>query len=219
MTNFAEHRIIPSVFFTQTKAMDTTTTWIQLGLIALSILPLLAIALVAYQTRRAGFNIVGTCPLKSKMCYRINKKLAALLLLLTTSAALCPTLFLHIPGIIQNKIAEVQKLLAMLFLLAGNLLLIAAYHKLSIFTRFGLPQGEHALHTDGVFALSRNPIYTSLFFFYTATFLLVPSWVVGISMGFVLLTNHAIILSEENYLQRSFGAAYAHYKKHVARYL
>jgi protein-S-isoprenylcysteine O-methyltransferase Ste14 len=90
---------------------------------------------------------------------------------------------------------------------------------MSIFTRIGLPTNEHVLQTGGVYRISRNPMYTSFFFFFGACFLLTPSVLLGILMLLTLALHHRIIKKEEDYLASAFGEVYLKYKKSVARYL
>ena len=104
-------------------------------------------------------------------------------------------------------------------LLGANLLVIPAYYSMSIFTRVGLPTGKHALQTNGVYQISRNPMYTSFFFFHIACFLLVPSLLLVPFMAFNLVTHHLIILKEEKFLANTFQEEYLDYKKGTARYL
>ncbi len=193
--------------------------FIHIGLILLSVTPIILTLLLAYQTMRAGFSFVGKTPLKSKFVFYLNKIIAGLIMISITIVAISPSFFLYFPFIIQNEIAEVQKLMALIFLFAGNVLLASGYWTLSIFTRVGLPIGKHVLCTNGVFRISRNPIYTAMIFLFSSCFFLIPSVYIALGVGYVLLTNHIIILSEEKYLELTFGSEYIKYKHTAARYL
>jgi len=191
---------------------------IQLGLIILSLIPTVSTLLLAYQIMRAGFKALGKPSINSILFY-YSKSAAGLIFALLIIASFFPGFFLAIPFLIQNDIVAVQKLMSLIFLFAGNLLLLPAYYKMSIFTRVGLPTSEHALQTEGVYRISRNPMYTSFFFFFTACFLLIPSILLAILMLTALILHHFIIKREEKYLEETFGAVYLDYKKTVARYL
>ncbi len=75
------------------------------------------------------------------------------------------------------------------------------------------------LVTDGVFALTRNPVYLGLwlalggigliFAFDWLLILVVPAWVI---------VNNAVVRSEEVYLEHRFGKAYQAYQRQVPRY-
>ena len=191
---------------------------IQTGLIFLGSLPLVATALLAYQLMRNGQGALGKPTIKGWLFYP-SKFIVALLLSFLFLACIFPAFFVHFPWLLQQEIPDVQKLLGLVFLLAGNLLLIPAYFSLSIFTRVGLPKGPHALQTKGIYKISRNPMYTSFFFFHTACFLLIPSLLVAGLIAFNLITHHVIILNEEKFLNSTFNGEYLSYRKTTARYL
>lgn len=191
---------------------------IQFGLIVLSLVPCLATLLLGYQTMRAGFKLMGRPSIGAPFFYAAKAGIGFVFAFLLT-AAVVPGFFLKFPLLLQTEIAEVQKLLALVFLLAGNLLLLPAYFTMSIFTRVGLPTSEHVLQTSGVYRISRNPMYTSFLFFFPACFLLIPSLVLALLMAFILIAHHFIIRNEEAYLESAFGEQYRVYKSGVARYL
>ncbi|PTN09861.1 isoprenylcysteine carboxylmethyltransferase family protein [Mangrovibacterium marinum] len=191
---------------------------LQFGLVVLSLVPTIATGLLAYQTMRAGFKIKGRATI-NKLLFWFSKAIVSLAFALLIIASFSPDFFLKLPFLIQNDIADVQKLMSLIFLLAGNLLLLPAYYTMSIFTRVGLPTGEHVLQTEGVYRISRNPMYTSFFFFFGACFLLVPSLLPGVLMLLTLALHHRIIQKEEAYLESAFGEVYLNYKARVARYL
>jgi len=191
---------------------------IHFGLVVLSLVPTVATFLLAYQTMRAGFNVKGTPTINSFLFY-FSKAVVSLAFALLIIASFSQQFFLKMPFIIQNDIAAVQKLMSLIFLFAGNLLLLPAYYTMSIFTRVGLPTSEHVLQTEGIYRISRNPMYTSFFFFFGACFLLVPSILLGVLMLITLFLHHRIIKKEEHYLQDTFGKVYQKYKGSVARYL
>ena len=191
---------------------------IQLGLIILSLVPTIATLLLAYQIMRAGFQALGKPSINSILFY-YSKSAAALVFALLIIASFFPGFFLWLPFLIQNDIVAVQKLMSLIFLFAGNILLLPAYYKMSIFTRVGLPTSEHVLQTEGVYRVSRNPMYTSFFFFFAACFLLIPSILLAVLMLAALALHHRIIKKEEAYLTSAFGEVYLDYKAQVARYL
>ncbi|WP_430972259.1 methyltransferase family protein [Sunxiuqinia rutila] len=191
---------------------------LQLALTSLSSFPLLATAFLGYQLLRNGQGAMGTPSINSWLFYPA-KFTAGFLLFILLPASFSSSFFSYFPWLIQNEIPEVQQLLALIFLLAGNLLLIPAYYTMSIFTRVGLPTKDHALQTSGIYRISRNPMYTSFFFFFTACFLLVPSIGVAVFSLFSLFAHHLIILSEEKYMASSFTSDYQQYCKQTARYL
>ena len=191
---------------------------LQTGLIVFSGLPIVATALLGYQLLRNGQGAIGKPSITAWLFY-FTKFTIAFLLLSLFLASLKEDFFHYFPWLIQNEIPEVQKLLGLVFVFAGNLLLVPAYYSLSIFTRMGLPTKEHALQTKGVYKISRNPMYTSFFFYYAACFLIMPSLLIAFLIALNLLTHHFIILNEEKYLTNSFPKDYTSYKENTARYL
>jgi len=191
---------------------------IQAGLIILSLVPTIVTLLLGYQIMRAGFNVKGK-PTISAIPFYFSKSTVGLVFALLIIASVAPGFFLKLPFLIQNEIAAVQKLMSLIFLLAGNLLLLPAYYTMSIFTRVGLPTSEHVLQTKGVYGISRNPMYTSFFFFFAACFLLIPSILLSVLMLAALILHHRIIKNEEVYLESAFGEVYLKYRNNVARYL
>lgn len=191
---------------------------LQAGLISLSFLPLISTLLLGYQLLRNGQGAWGK-PTINKWVFFATKLAITLLLAGPAVASVFPNFFSYLPILIQSEIPDVQKLLALIFLLAGNLLLIPAYYTMSIFTRVGLPTRQHALQTSGVYKISRNPMYASFIFFNTACFLLIPCLPIAALIIFSLLAHHIIILREEQFLTSTFQQDYLDYKNQTARYL
>lgn len=191
---------------------------LQLGLIIFGGLPVLSTALLGYQLLRNGQGILGK-PTISPILFYLSKSITGLAFALLLAACTQSRFLEWFPWLIQDNIPEVQKLMALIFMFGGNLLLVPAYYSLSIFTRVGLPTSPHILHTEGVYRISRNPMYTSFFFFFPACFLLIPSILLAAILIFNLIIHHLIILKEEKYMAREFGNQYLSYTKNTARYL
>jgi protein-S-isoprenylcysteine O-methyltransferase Ste14 len=75
------------------------------------------------------------------------------------------------------------------------------------------------LITDGVFALSRNPIYVAFAMVLGGEFLIRPNWITLIYLVAAVALMHRQILREEAFLMRNYGEAFAQYCRHVRRYL
>lgn len=191
---------------------------IQVSLIVLSGLPILSTMLLGYQLLRNGQGTIGR-PTIIPWLFYFAKTIVAVLFVTLFAASLKTGFFLRFPWLIQNEIPLVQKLMSLIFLFAGNLLLIPAFYSMSIFTRVGLPESPHVLQTNGIYRISRNPMYTSFRFFFTACFLLIPSLMLAMLIVFVLIVHHDIILKEEKFLASAFPNSYPAYKQEVPRYL
>lgn len=76
-----------------------------------------------------------------------------------------------------------------------------------------------ALITTGIFAISRNPIYTAFGFILLGIFLTFPNWILLLYLiaGFWLFNRQ--VLCEENSLKKIYGEEYVEYCKKVRRYL
>jgi protein-S-isoprenylcysteine O-methyltransferase Ste14 len=102
----------------------------------------------------------------------------------------------------------------------GSLLVITAMKKLGDDLIFGLPDGSiNHLQTDGIYKISRNPIYLGFFMIILASWLNVPN-PLNIGAGSIaILIHHVIILKEEKFLFAKNGSAYLGYMRKTGRYL
>ena len=86
--------------------------------------------------------------------------------------------------------------------------------------RVGIDE-EHPgpLVTSGIFAVSRNPIYTGMAFVVTGIFFMVPDWILLLYVlgGYVVF--HRQVRLEEASLRHIYGTAYEDYCRRVRRYL
>ena len=86
-------------------------------------------------------------------------------------------------------------------------------------TRLGLPKTETKLKVNGIYKLSRNPMYlgfdllTLSSMIYTMNF-----WIIGLGM-YSIFVYHQIIKAEEKFLENRFGEDYAKYKSATRRYI
>ena len=77
-----------------------------------------------------------------------------------------------------------------------------------------------AIIANGVYRLSRNPIYLGMALAHAGCGLLLDSWWILIFLALVLPVIHfGVIKREEAYLEAKFGDAYRDYKKTVRRWL
>ncbi len=77
-----------------------------------------------------------------------------------------------------------------------------------------------ALVTDGVFAVSRNPMYLGMILFLAGACIVantLSAWLVPVC--FFFLIKHRFILREEALMEETFGAAYSAYQAKVRRWL
>jgi protein-S-isoprenylcysteine O-methyltransferase Ste14 len=77
-----------------------------------------------------------------------------------------------------------------------------------------------AIVSDGVFRLSRNPLYLSLTLLYIAISLICNAlWALLLLLPLLVVVQIGVIQREEVYLERKFGDEYLRYKTQVRRWL
>jgi protein-S-isoprenylcysteine O-methyltransferase Ste14 len=77
-----------------------------------------------------------------------------------------------------------------------------------------------SLQTNGIYNISRNPMYVALLFVYLGITCLIGNWWNIILLPLLLLImQEYIIKREEKYLERAFGEKYLDYKNRVRRWL
>jgi protein-S-isoprenylcysteine O-methyltransferase Ste14 len=76
------------------------------------------------------------------------------------------------------------------------------------------------LVTDGLFSISRNPMYLAMLLLVTGAALLVDRWCALVApLLFFAAANWWYIPFEENEAARAFGKRYLEYRQHVRRWL
>ncbi len=106
----------------------------------------------------------------------------------------------------------------LLLMIAGVVLFSLAFRGLGSSLRMGLPEEKTALVTSGVFAVSRNPLYLSLYLVMGASLIFAFSWVNAAAVAITVLLHHRIILAEEKFLEENFPG-FVEYRRKVRRYL
>ena len=116
--------------------------------------------------------------------------------------------------------SEVMAWVGVFFCLAGLALLLWSLVSFGESFRVGI-DAEHPdkLITSGVFALSRNPIYTAFGLILLGQFLIFSNWILLLYLGAGIWLFHRQVLREEDYLKKHYGKEYVEYSKRVRRYL
>lgn len=192
--------------------------WIGYFLAVLSVMPILATLVLGAFLAKNGRQAMGK-PTIQPVFFYTGKFLLFSVWALFAVLALFPEYRNIIPFQIQNQIPDVQRLLAVVFLIPANLIIVPAYLSMGLVTHIGLPEGKHQLRTGGIYRISRNPMYASFIFLNTATFLFIPSVLLLVVMIYGMIVHHFIILGEEKFLAGKFGHEYQVYKSKVSRYL
>jgi protein-S-isoprenylcysteine O-methyltransferase Ste14 len=191
--------------------------WIDYSLAVLISLPILATFVLGAFLAKNGKHAMGRPTIHPVLFYS-GKFLLFAVWALFCVISIFPEYRNAVPFLIQDYTPEVQKLLAAVFLIPANLIIVPAYLSMGLITNIGLPTGKHELRTEGIYKFSRNPMYASFIFLNTATFLFLPSLLLLVIMLYGMVVHHFIILGEEKFLENEFGAEYVKYKAKVPRY-
>jgi len=105
------------------------------------------------------------------------------------------------------------------FWICGFSLLLAGRLTMGESFRIGSAQERTGLRVNGLFKVSRNPMYLGVFTTLLAATLYTLNPLVALVAIFVVAVHHRIVLAEEAHLQTVFGGEYAEYCRRVARYL
>jgi protein-S-isoprenylcysteine O-methyltransferase Ste14 len=101
----------------------------------------------------------------------------------------------------------------------GTLLMILAFRDLGDALRVGLPGEATTLKTHGIYRISRNPIYVGVDLITIGSMLFFPGILNIIFALTGIAVHHAIILSEERFLEDRFGQEWLTYKQKTRRYI
>jgi protein-S-isoprenylcysteine O-methyltransferase Ste14 len=102
---------------------------------------------------------------------------------------------------------------------AGFMVLFAGRLGLGSSFRIGSPKEATRLKVDGLFRVSRNPMYLGVYATLLASALYTLNPIVFAVGAFVAVVHHRIVLAEERHLAHTFGAEYADYRRRVRRYM
>ena len=122
-------------------------------------------------------------------------------------------------GFTPFQVPRLLQLIALAFWCAGFVLLYIGRFKLGDSFRLGTPKEDTSLKTDGLFRLSRNPMYVGVYATIVAASLYILHPVVILLGAFVVTVHHAIVLEEEKHMQKVFSQEYSAYCSRVRRYV
>jgi protein-S-isoprenylcysteine O-methyltransferase Ste14 len=122
-------------------------------------------------------------------------------------------------GLPAVEVPRFLQLIALAFWFAGFALLYTGRFTLGDSFRLGTPEEDTRLKTNGLFRLSRNPMYVGVYATIVASSLYTLNPVVILLGAFVAAVHHAIVLAEENHMQKVFSREYPEYCSRVPRYV
>jgi protein-S-isoprenylcysteine O-methyltransferase Ste14 len=104
-------------------------------------------------------------------------------------------------------------------LISGLFFIVFSMVTLGRSTRLGLPSEDTVLKTNGLYKISRNPIYVGFSLLTISSMIYSLNIVVILAGIYSIIVYHLIIIGEEKFLENRFGQDYINYKKRVRRYL
>ena len=119
----------------------------------------------------------------------------------------------------ERKVFFYNNYIALPILAAGLILAGVSLINLGRSTRFGLPTDKTKFKTNGLYRLSRNPMYVGFDLITVAAIIYTLHWLVIILGVYSIITYHLIIKGEEKFLNDRFGDEYRNYQMNVRRYL
>ena len=122
-------------------------------------------------------------------------------------------------GFSAVEVPRFLQLIALVFWFAGFALLYLGRCKMGDSFRLGTPKEDTTLKTDGLFQLSRNPMYVGVYATIVASSLYTLNPVVILLGVFVIAVHHSIVLAEEKNMQKVFSRQYSAYCSRVRRYV
>ena len=122
-------------------------------------------------------------------------------------------------GFSPVQVPRLLQLIALAFWFAGFALLYLGRFKMGNSFRLGIPKEDTSLKTNGLFQLSRNPMYVGVYATIVASSLYTLNPVIMLLGAFVIGIHHIIVLAEEDHMQKVFCQEYLDYCNHVRRYI
>ena len=109
--------------------------------------------------------------------------------------------------------------IAFVVLFIGLVFIVLSLIHLGSSTRLGLPTDETVFKTNGLYRISRNPMYVGFNLLTIASMIYTLHWGVFLLGMYSMAIYHLIILGEERFLINRFGEEYRIYQSKIRRYL
>ena len=123
---------------------------------------------------------------------------------------------------INISFAEVPRILqitALVLWVSGFVLLYLGRFELGNSFRLGTPKEETSFKAEGLFRLSRNPMYVGVYATIVGSSLYTMNLLVILLGALVIAIHDTIVLAEERHMQNVFGKEYGDYCNRVRRYI
>jgi len=121
-------------------------------------------------------------------------------------------------GFLAKSVSTWCGILLILVSMTIGLLALLAFRRAG--TSPHLHKSTTTIVTDGIYQLSRNPMYVSLAVFYLGLACWINSlWILLLIVPVLMVVEWGIIKREEQYLEQKFGDKYLRYKSQVRRWI
>lgn len=115
--------------------------------------------------------------------------------------------------------SEIARWIGVALCMLGLILFLLSLITFGKSFRVGIDEDHPGVLTTGVFAISRNPIYTAFGFILLGIFLIFPNWIILLYLVVGIWLFNRQVLREEDFLKKIYGEEYREYCKKVRRYL
>lgn len=187
-------------------------------IIALFILIYVRIIITGIIFKTKGLDFKGQTPVKP-LIFKLGKISSFIVWITPIFAAIYPEKLFSIPGILI-KFPSIISWFVIILMTIGVIFFYFSFSILGNNNKFGLPQNtEIELKTEGIYKISRNPMYFGFVLINIASVLYYPHIA---NIIFAIITtwiHHLILLSEESFLLNQFGKKYIIYKNKTRMYI
>lgn len=121
--------------------------------------------------------------------------------------------------LIDRKTVYFNNYIAAILLFIALLFTVISIFNLGKSTRLGIPSNDTELKTNGIYKISRNPMYVGFNLITITSMIYSFNWIVLLLGVYSLITYHLIIKGEEDFMINRFGNDYKIYQSKVRRYL
>ena len=163
------------------------------------------------KTKRKGENFFGDTPINKWLFFLGKFSMGATWIFFFLQSLTINLAFFVVPQLLSWIGTIIQAI--------GVVFVISAFYFLGSRSRFGLPGEGSILITNGIYRISRNPMYFGFFLVSTASCFYCPNFLNPILAAIGILIHHKIVLSEENFLSQQFKEDWVNYMRKVRRYL
>jgi protein-S-isoprenylcysteine O-methyltransferase Ste14 len=113
----------------------------------------------------------------------------------------------------------ITEVIGVVVFVIGLALVVLSFVYLGQSVSIGLPEEKTELKTNGVYRISRNPLYVGAFLMCAGSCLFAIHLVNFVLFAITFGVHHQIVRKEEQFLEKRFGQRWLEYKARVPRYV